>query len=123
MADLDEKYDEDKTMSPTDDSTLDLPPTKEFEPISGTHSRTQPRARAGSMSLRSMSRTRSNNGYGCDDNEEDDTTEEEAGGATEKDPFEVHWDNGDEDPLCPRSMSLARKWLVVIIVSASSLCV
>lgn len=69
-----------------------------------------------------MSRTRSNNGYGCDDNEED-TTEEEAGGAAEKDPFEVHWDNGDEDPMCPRSMSLARKWLVVIIVSASSLCV
>lgn len=40
----------------------------------------------------------------------------------EKKEFEVAWD-GDDDPLNPRSRSLARKWLVVLIVSASSLCV
>lgn len=34
----------------------------------------------------------------------------------------VTWE-GDDDPMNPRSMSKARKWLVVIIVSASSLCV
>ncbi|CAJ2510673.1 Uu.00g062980.m01.CDS01 [Anthostomella pinea] len=40
----------------------------------------------------------------------------------EKDPFEVSWDS-DDDPLCPRSMPLARKWLIVIIVGMGSLCV
>ncbi|KAH9886328.1 major facilitator superfamily domain-containing protein [Xylariomycetidae sp. FL2044] len=40
----------------------------------------------------------------------------------EQDPFEVQWD-GDDDPLSPRSMPLARKWLIVIIVGMGSLCV
>ncbi|KAF8857989.1 MFS general substrate transporter [Acephala macrosclerotiorum] len=132
MADIDfsEKFDEDKTGSPTDDSTLDLPPNKEWAPISGNasrvHSRSNSHARGGSQSIRSMSRTRSHNGYGCDDNDAS-ADEGEAGdfegGAAEKDPYEVHWDGGDNDPMCPRSMTTARKWLVVIIVSASSLCV
>lgn len=34
----------------------------------------------------------------------------------------VDWD-GDDDPMNPRSMKHGRKWLVVLIVSASSLCV
>ena len=36
--------------------------------------------------------------------------------------FEVQWD-GDNDPMNPRSMGKARKWVIVLIVSASSLCV
>ena len=36
--------------------------------------------------------------------------------------YEVNWD-GDHDPMNPRSMSKPRKWLIVIIVSMSSLCV
>ena len=40
----------------------------------------------------------------------------------EKD-FEVKWEGGDDDPMNPRSMSEVRKWMVVLIVSASSLCV
>lgn len=40
----------------------------------------------------------------------------------EKDVYEVTWD-GDNDPMNPRSRSKARKWIVVLIVSASSLCV
>jgi hypothetical protein len=43
--------------------------------------------------------------------------------APEKDPYEVRWEDGDNDPLNPRSRSMAKKWLVVLIVSASSLCV
>ena len=74
-----------------------------------------------------MSRTRSNNGYGCDGNEDstqEDGGDAEAGGApAEKDLFEVHWEGGDSDPLNPRSMTMARKWVVVIVVSTSSLCV
>lgn len=38
------------------------------------------------------------------------------------DLFEVSF-NGDQDPMCPRSMSLVRKWIIVIIVCMGSLCV
>ena len=78
-------------------------------------------------SLRTISRTRSHNGYGCDDL--DDGPQERDGGDVEnkgsslKDPYEVAWENGESDPANPRSMTHARKWLVVLIVSASSLCV
>ena len=41
----------------------------------------------------------------------------------EKDPFEVAWDGGDADPMCPRSMSTARKWLIVSITCFGSSCV
>jgi hypothetical protein len=40
-----------------------------------------------------------------------------------EDRYQVRWDNGDEDPMNPRSMTLLRKWVVVSTVSASSLCV
>lgn len=36
--------------------------------------------------------------------------------------FEVKF-TGDDDPKCPRSMSTLRKWLIVIIVSSTSLSV
>lgn len=110
----------------------DSPPrTKDFAPISTSASKTGSRsnshARNRSNSRRSLSRARSNNGYGCDDTQDSSQEEEigdvEAGEQTEKDPFEVRWDGGDSDPMNPRSRSMGRKWLVVLIVSASSLCV
>lgn len=119
MADI-EKYDDDKLSTIADDSD-DLP-SPEFAPISNGPSKVN--SRSNSQTRGHLSRTRSNNGYGCDEN--DESTEDLEGGADtvlEKDPFEVHWENGDDDPLNPRSMSKARKWLIVIIVSASSLCV
>ena len=39
-----------------------------------------------------------------------------------KESFEVRWD-GDEDPINPRNMGTARKWMIVLLVSTSSLCV
>jgi hypothetical protein len=36
--------------------------------------------------------------------------------------FLVQWD-GDNDPLNPRSLPLARKWFIVIVVSLGSLLV
>ncbi|KAI9844146.1 MAG: hypothetical protein M1837_005746 [Sclerophora amabilis] len=36
--------------------------------------------------------------------------------------LECKWD-GDDDPMNPRNLGLVRKWLIVIIVSTSSLCV
>ena len=133
MADMDEKPEE-KPYSQDDSETTLARETKEFAPISTGASRANSRtnsnaARNETRSIRSLTRIRSNNGYGCD--EGDESTEEEgssgdveAGGVPEeKDPFEVHWEGGDNDPLNPRSMTMARKWLIVIIVSLSSLCV
>ncbi|KAI1381432.1 MFS general substrate transporter [Hypoxylon crocopeplum] len=75
----------------------------------------------------SITRLRSNNGHGCADldEEEGDATDDTLTSAqpqVEKDPFEVAWES-DKDPLCPRSMSIVRKWLVVITVGMGSLCV
>jgi hypothetical protein len=92
-----------------------------FEPLRGTAvlpntvSRTTSRAR-------SLSRLRSNNGYGCDDHD-GDTTSPEPEPDKEKDPFEVEWDGGDNDPMCPRKFGTLRKWVIVCIVSFASLCV
>ncbi|KAI1121194.1 major facilitator superfamily domain-containing protein [Nemania abortiva] len=61
---------------------------------------------------------RSQNGHGCADFSDKD----EIGHGHGDSPFEVSFD-GDDDPMCPRSMSLARKWLLVIIVGLGSLCV
>lgn len=36
--------------------------------------------------------------------------------------FNVSFD-GDQDPICPRSMPLIRKWIIVIIVCTGTLCV
>lgn len=81
-----------------------------------------------SDSLRNLGRTRSQNGYGCDDTDVDD--DEEAATQTSaavKDPWEVGWDlqqdGGRLDPLNPRAMPFARKWAVVLIISLASLCV
>ncbi|CZS94866.1 probable benomyl/methotrexate resistance protein [Rhynchosporium agropyri] len=116
--------------SPTDESCYDLPPTKEFEPIGGSgeaassRPNTLGRNRTGGSVWSNISRTRTHNGYGCDENGNEEGSGQDAErGVEEKDPFEVVWDGGDMDPLNPRSMSKGRKWLVVIIVSLSSLCV
>lgn len=127
MAETDEKSEDYKAPSPTDESSLTLP-HKEFAPIS--HNTSKANSRSGSKtrdgnrpgSARTLSRHRSNNGYGCDE-DNDDVGDAEAADVQEKDPYEVHWENGDADPLNPRSRSKFRKWVVVIIVSASSLCV
>ncbi|KAI1809356.1 MFS general substrate transporter [Poronia punctata] len=50
------------------------------------------------------------------------TTEKAPTHIQQDDPFEVTFD-GDDDPFCPRSMSLARKWLLVCIVGCGSFCV
>jgi len=127
MADTSEKFDKEECDSPTDNSSSTLP-NKEFASISGktskANSRSGSRARDVSRprSARTLSRHRSNNGYGCDD-DHDEVGDEEAANVQEKDPYEVHWDNGDADPMNPRSRSKFHKWVVVIIVSASSLCV
>jgi len=92
----------------------------QFAPIRST-GKTHSRSNSQTTQGRPISRTTSHNGYGCDDVEQDVTAE--PGAAVEKDEFEVGWDDGELDPMNPRSMTLARKWVVVLVVSASSLCV
>lgn len=127
MAEPSEKFDE-RPSSIDSNHSLESTPSIEFTPINTPVALSRPQSHARNTSFRrSLSRTRSNNGYGCDEDrnsaEEGEVADVEAGGQSEKDPFEVRWDGGDSDPMCPRSMSMARKWLIVIIVSASSLCV
>ena len=98
---------EDKPNSPTGSSKSDSSPRVPNEFDAGRFDSRRSRSI-------SVTRTRSNNGYGCDEESED------SAGA---DPFEVHWEGGDSDPMNPRSQPLARKWLIVLIVSASSMCV
>ncbi len=81
-------------------------------------------------------RSRSNNGWGVDALEPEDLADLDLAGddrashlengspaQDEKDPFEVGWDDGDNDPLNPRSMPLWRKWSIIIITSFGSFCV
>ncbi|KAI1825129.1 MFS general substrate transporter [Xylaria intraflava] len=64
--------------------------------------------------LNELGPSRSQNGHGCADL----PVQEKSG----EDPFEVSFD-GDDDPMCPRSMSDVRKWSIVCIVGIGSLCV
>jgi hypothetical protein len=76
---------------------------------------------------RILTHTRSNNGYGCDGGTEDVTVMVAGGGDDLErhitDPFAVCWDGGDDDPANPRSWSMVRRWVVVLIVSTSSMSV
>lgn len=127
MAEPSDNFDE-KPSSIDSNLSLESTPSKKFTPINTPAALSRPHSYARNPSFRrSLSRTRSNNGYGCDEDrnsaEGREVADIEASGQSEKDPFEVRWDGGDSDPMCPRSMSMAQKWLIVIIVSASSLCV
>lgn len=92
-----------------------------YEPMqtTGIRDNSRPLSKARSATSGSIGYVRSNNGHGCADL---DNSADEANGTVEKDPFEVAWDS-DNDPLCPRSMSLIHKWTIVLIVGMGSLCV
>ncbi|KAM0277876.1 hypothetical protein ACHAQH_005508 [Verticillium albo-atrum] len=109
----------------------------EFAPIrTGTRATSDAQARRPSSAsarshARSISRSRSHNGYSCDDyspSDDENTppaspTAAAAAGTAKEDPYEVSFDNGDSDSWCPRSIPTPRKWLIVTLVSAASLCV
>ncbi|KFA62999.1 hypothetical protein S40285_06856 [Stachybotrys chlorohalonatus IBT 40285] len=116
---------------PSSASNREVEQDKVYEPIAARQStnningsnsvslsKTQSRASRRSGALY---RTRSQNGYGVADHEPDEDEEAQAG-QLEKDPFEVGWDGAD-DPLCPRSFSKGRKWMITFIVSGCSFCV
>jgi hypothetical protein len=122
-----EKMEEKLSASSSEPNSEMEAQSKEFAPISSPNDRSRAVSQSRQLaSVKSLHRTRSNNGYGCDDPDDNrDVAEQnlEKGGEPKKDPFEVSWEGGESDPMNPRSMSGARKWLVVLIVSASSFCV
>lgn len=93
------------------DSKSDGEKESENEPGLGLESHERPVSEAGTT--RPVTRTRSQNGYGCDDIE---AVEEIAS----DDPFIVGWDGGDADPLSPRSRSNFQKWTIVLINSVAA---
>ncbi|KXX76852.1 putative drug/proton antiporter YHK8 [Madurella mycetomatis] len=119
------------TKSPTESSETSSDTTK-FEPIhpAPQTTSTTSRRRPSIETISTIRRERTNNGWGVDDLEEISIS----GGGTvapynqpdqpfERDPYEVGWDGGDSDPLCPRSMPTWRKWLIIGITSVGSFCV
>lgn len=88
-----------------------------FEPIQSTRVQSNV-SRGPTPSSGSLHHTLSHNGYSCDANVPAPSDE-----VDEKDPFEVGWNNGDADPLNPRSLGKLRKWFIVIIISFASFCV
>jgi hypothetical protein len=96
------------------------------EPSPSVRSRGQRRRSQDSRSLRTTRSHQSRaggDGYTCFDAEPDTTrpNNPKQGVVTEQ-PYLVTWD-GDADPENPRSMSNLRRWTIVLICSASSLCV
>ncbi|PQE27675.1 major facilitator superfamily transporter protein [Rutstroemia sp. NJR-2017a BBW] len=124
MAELKHESDDEKPPKShtSGDSEASNDDNTEFAPInaSSTGARvTRPSSRQGST----LSRQRSSNGYGVDDLDHTSNDVEGGESAAEKDPYEVRWENGDNDPMSPRSTAHGKKWLIVLIVSASSFCV
>ncbi|KAF1998485.1 MFS general substrate transporter [Amniculicola lignicola CBS 123094] len=115
--------DEEKQNGP---DSLGSTPSKEGNP--GEHSQSG-HAKAGhAKSLRSIKSHRSyagGDGYTCfnqDDEGDEETVRRPSNSRGATAEFTVSWD-GDADPGNPRSMSKARRWMIVLIVSSSSLCV
>ncbi|OAQ98834.1 hypothetical protein LLEC1_05740 [Akanthomyces lecanii] len=83
-------------------------------------------ARSGSQSTQqsseSLHRIRSHNGYGIDE-EQPRRSRVAPSYSQEKDPYEVGWDDGANDPLCPWSFKKVKKWVIVSILCAGSFTV
>ena len=120
-------------LSPGEKSSNELernsPETEEttFAPIASppTHqdSRNATTGRRLSRASHSLERSWSlNDGVSVpgDDSKEKDV-EQSRNDANSDDGYVVSWD--EFDPMNPRNMSKARKWVIVIIVSTGSLCV
>lgn len=78
--------------------------------------------RSNAKSLRSIRSHQSRagaDGYTLNDEDEKPNNSSDA---PADDPYLVKW-SGDADPMNPRSMTTLRRWCIVLIVSASSLCV
>lgn len=114
--------DRDPEKASTQSTGLAEEDKRTFAPIhSRRHSATLSRSKSATPSA--ISRVRSQNGYSCNQDESTSSDEQPQAPEPEKDPFEVGFENGDADSMCPRSMAKFRKWTIVVIVSMASFCV
>lgn len=74
------------------------------------------------QSTESLGRIRSHNGYGIDE-DQPKRSRVAPSYSQEKDPYEVGWDDGANDPLCPWSFKKVKKWVIVSILCAGSFTV
>lgn len=101
---------------------------KEFGPIKTNSTENHDERPNTLVPTRSRISTRSQRSYaGADGYTQFAEDSEEQTGSEAKEEGEngeiiVTWE-GEDDPMSPRSISHARKWLIVLILSASSLCV
>ena len=121
MADIEEMKEEGSLERTT---SQDVDEKTEWAPVRALDSQSLNQIRSNSRSRRALSRVISQNGYSCRYEESNHSASEgDAEAQVEKDPYEVGWDDGDNDPLNPRSKSHIRKWFIVILCSVASLCV
>lgn len=92
-----------------------------FAPI--TSATNEDRQKERSNASRSLERSWSlNDGVSLGGNEYETAQADEAALGADRDTgYLVGWD--ENDPMNPRNMSTARRWLIVIIVSLGSVCV
>lgn len=137
MADL-EKPENDDLQSPMDsiDSGTTANSERDLERATtaadGTYlspAASRPDVRTASRSIISRTRTGASvsdgyAAYNVDDGDEEDAAAAEALAVkrTPTDAYEVRWD-GKNDPMSPRNMGVARKWLITCILSFSSFLV
>lgn len=95
--------------------------TRGFEPIHPSPDDLATSLSRGSHPSRRIVRVISQNGYGVTDDENGGHDSQEK--VTERDRYEVGFDGGDRDPVCPRSFPKWRKWLITLIVSNCSFAV
>ncbi|KAH7397428.1 benomyl/methotrexate resistance protein [Pyrenochaeta sp. MPI-SDFR-AT-0127] len=97
---------------------------EEVEPCARTRSRRRPSHDDRSLKLvRSHHSRAGGDGYTCfDADPSDHRPNKSKSGVVTEEPYLVSWD-GDADPLNPRSMTKLRRWAIVLICAASSLCV
>jgi hypothetical protein len=115
-----------QTAIPSEEATQSAPQNATqglFCPIPRSKSKSpHPKSLHSTRSRRSQAGADGYTHFTHDDDEEKGNDDAHPNDA-EAEPYLVKWENGDADPLNPRSMTKLRRWAVVCIVSASSLCV
>lgn len=104
---------------------VDATRTRTFEPIRGEDGDNAARNSRPQSRSRSLHTVQSHRSYAAGDGY---TRWDEEEPAAPCEAFEITWDSQPESKASqtvrnPRLMSIARRWLIVIIVSSSSLCV
>lgn len=113
------KLDSERTLDPTNEKQDN---EQEFEAIRTTQRQQTPRGLAPLKEVRSRSSARSHKSYDGYTVDRDDDEAEKGDPSDPSRKFEVSFD-GETDPFNPRNKPIWRKWLVVLIVASSSLCV